>query len=266
MDQSDATVQWRRDASTSRTVRLLWSLGVGTFFAMVSLVVFWRLFDLAGQVGGETAGSLTGIQIVLVAAAGSVAVTVVALAVVGRSDDGLDSLATTLPIVRAGSDGLRRGLDAALGTVLMTAVIVSFMAIGRAASQAEGGAFDAGPFTLLAALTLPVALVAIVLSSFLRSVGTLDRDEEILYLHEPDAAVPLEHVQRASIRPVGDAAILRLRYDQSDGTYVPGPRRLVVPQGVAEEVQRFTGTAESRGVRSVVRSTVSRLRNLRRRR
>ncbi|WP_276254943.1 hypothetical protein [Halomontanus rarus] len=232
MDDS-RTVQWRRDPTTSRTVRVLWSLGVGTFFAAIVIVVFWRLFDLAGQTGGQS---------IVVAAFAAVVVTILALAVSGNTERHLERLTSGLPVTNPTGAGLRRAMDAALGTIAMLAVIGALMAAGRLVVEYELLAIGAGPFTGLAALTLPLALVAIVLSVFLQSVGTLDLEERRLYLHDPDEAVDLEHIEGVSVRRIGDAAVLTLEYAQPDGQYVPGPRRLVVPPKVAREVQGVVGT------------------------
>ncbi|WP_339105281.1 hypothetical protein [Haloterrigena salinisoli] len=228
-DSSDAeTIQWRRDASTSRTVRLLWSLGVGTFFATVSIIVFWRLYDLARQGG---AGGL------VIAVFAALVVTVFAVATVGDTERHLSALARRLPVDAPSGQGLERAVDAALGTIAMLAVMGSLMAVGRIVSQRELLAVGAGPFTGLAALLVPLALVALVLASFLRSVGALDREEGTIYLYDPDQAIDLAVIRDASSRRVGDAAIVTLEYAQPDGQYVPGPRRIVMPPEVAREVE-----------------------------
>ena len=228
-DSSDAeTIQWRRDASTSRTVRLLWSLGVGTFFATISIIVFWRLYDLARQ------GDVGSIVIALFAA---LVVTVLAVATVGDTERHLAVLTGPLPIDAPSGRGLERLVDAALGTIAMLAVMGSLMVIGRIVSQRELLAVGAGPFTGLAALLVPLALVALVLASFLRSVGALDREEGTIYLYDPDQAIDLAVITDASTRRLGDAAIVTLEYAQPDGQYVPGPRRIVMPPEVAREVE-----------------------------
>ncbi|MCU4926996.1 hypothetical protein OB905_13555 [Halobacteria archaeon AArc-dxtr1] len=231
MDDSEP-VHWRRDATTSRTVRLLWSLGVGTFFAAIGIIVFWRLYDLAGQIGGQT---------VLAVALLALIATILALAVVGRTEAGLDRLAERLPIESASPQALERVRDAAVGAVAMGGVIWVLMMAGRIVSQRDLIELGAGPFTGLAALLIPLALVALVLASFLRSVGAFDRESRTIYLYDPDQAVDLEHIEAVSIRTVGDAAVLRLRYAQPDGQYVQGPRRIVVPQSVAREVESLVG-------------------------
>lgn len=229
MDEPEESepIRWRRDATTSRTVRILWSLGAGTFFAAIGIIVFWRLFDLAGQAG---AGS------VIVAVAAAVVATILAIAVAGRNDRWLEGFADRLPLEIASGRTLRRAIDAAVGTVAVAALMVVLMAIGRYVSRRELLEVGAGPFTGLAALLIPLALVALVLSSFLRSVGALDREERTIYLFEPDQAVDLEVIEDVSVRRLGDAAIVRLRYAEPDGQYVPGPRRIVVPPAVAREI------------------------------
>ncbi|WP_255169397.1 hypothetical protein [Natrononativus amylolyticus] len=240
MDDS-RTVQWRRDASTSRTVRLLWSFGVGTFLAMVGLIVFWRLFDLAGQLGTPSALafglSITPPQAVIGAALAALAATILAFAAAGDAERRLERLTRSLPITPPSGAGLRQAADAAVGMVVMGAVIGLLMVGGRVASQHELLAVGAGPFTGLAALLLPLAVVAIVLSAFLQSVGALDVDERTIYLYDPEEAVDLEHIEAVSVRRLGDATVLKLSYAQPDGQYVQGPRRLVVPPEVAREVQ-----------------------------
>lgn len=240
MDDS-RTVQWRRDASTSRTVRLLWAFGVGTFLAMAALIVFWRLFDLAGQAGDPAVGigvaSLTAAQAVIAAAIAGLVATILAFAVAGDAERRLERLTRSLPISPPTGAGLRQAMDAAVGAVVMGAVIAVLMGVGRVVSQQELLAVGAGPFTGLAALLLPLSLVAIVLSAFLRSVGALDLEERTIYLYEPEEAVDLEHIEAVSVRRVGDAAVITLSYAQPDGQYVQGPRRLVVPPSVAERMQ-----------------------------
>ncbi|RQG96073.1 hypothetical protein [Natrarchaeobius oligotrophus] len=226
------TIQWRRDASTSRTVRLLWSLGVGTLFASISIVVFWRLYDLAGQAGTEA-------QSIVVAFAAAVVVTVLAFSLSSNAERQLERLARSLALSSPSGAALERATDAALGTIAMVAVLGSLMVAGRlAAQQGLLGGVGAGPFTGIAALLIPLALVAVALSSFLRSAGALDLDDEALYLADPDQKVDLETIETVSSRLVGNAAIVTLGYAQPDGRYVPGPRRLVVPREVARELER----------------------------
>lgn len=234
MDDS-RTVQWRRDASTSRTVRVLWALGVGTFLAAVSVIVFWRLFDLTGATGGQS---------VVVAAAAAIVVTVLALGVSNDAERILARVFGPLPVGAPTGSSLERAIDAALGTVAMLAVIVSLMGIGRFVSERELLAFGAGPFTLLAALTIPLALVALALASFLRTTGTFDPEAEVIHLAEPEATIELAVIEGVSVRRVGDAVILTLIYAQPDGRYVPGPRRLVVPPEVASSVESIVDGRE----------------------
>ncbi|WP_436346428.1 hypothetical protein [Natronorubrum sp. FCH18a] len=229
VDPDDSeTMQWRRDASTSRTVRLLWSLGVGTFFAAITIIVFWRLYDLAAQ-GGAGA--------IVVAALAAIVVTILAFAVTSDTERRLEALASRLPITTPSGKALERAMDAALGTIAMMGVMGSLMAVGRYVSQRELLEVGAGPFTGMAALLLPLALVALVLASFLRSVGTLDREKRTIYLYDPDQAIDLEVIRGVSSRRLGDAAILKLEYAEPDGQYVAGPRRIVVPPEVASELQ-----------------------------
>ncbi|GAB3033380.1 hypothetical protein [Natronobiforma cellulositropha] len=254
MDES-RTVHWRRDATTSRTVRALWALGAGTFFAMISLIVFWRLFGLAGQIGDETVAlpsadpstlalsttSLTLVQATLLAALGGLAATILALAAAGNTERRLERLTRSLPLTPPSDAALRRTMDAAVGTVVMGAVIGGLIGAGRFVAQGDLLATGAGPFTGLAAATLPLALIALVLSSFLQSVGTLDLEAGVLYLHDPEAAIELETLVAVSSRDVGDVSVLTLAYDQPDGQYVAGPRRLVVPPRVAHELESRVG-------------------------
>ncbi|ELY64383.1 hypothetical protein [Natronococcus jeotgali] len=226
MDASEP-LRWRRDPDTSRTVRLLWSLGVGTFFAVSTIIIFWRLYDMAGQVGGRS---------VVAAALAAVLVTGVAFAL-SADQRHLERLADRLPISDPTDVSLDRARDAILGTTAMIVVIGSLMLVGRIVSQ-RGllGDLGAGPFTGLAALTLPMALVALLLASFLRSVGAYDPDERTIYLYDPDQAIDLEVIEGASVRRIGDVAIVSFDYAQPDGRYVQGPRRLALPPRVADEV------------------------------
>ncbi|AFZ72616.1 hypothetical protein [Natronobacterium gregoryi] len=234
------TIQWRRDASTSRTVRLLWSLGVGTLFAAIGIIVFWRLYDLAGQVGGQS---------ILLAALAAVVVTILALAVSSNAGKRLEQLLSSLPLpIDSPSDrGLARALDAAVGTLVMGVVIAVLMGLGRLIAQSgqlEG--IGAGLFTGLAALSLPLAIVALVLSAFLRSVGALDRDEEQIHLFDPDHRIDLSLISAVSSRDVGDATVVTLEYEQPDDQYVAGPRRIAVPPAVAAEIRSIVGTRRRR--------------------
>lgn len=243
------TVHWRRDASTSRTVRVLWALGAGTFFAMVLLVAFWRLFGLAGETGGRTVTvptletiEFTITQLVLLAGLTAVAVTILALAAAGNTGRRLERLTRRLPLSSPSDAKFTRAMDAAVGAVVMGAIISSLILVARIAAQGGQFAVGAGPFTGLAAATLPLALVAIVLSAFLQSVGALDLEEGAIYLYEPEEAIDLETIDGARVRHIGDTAILTLEYAQPDGQYVPGPRRLVVPSEIAREVTVLVGS------------------------
>ena len=227
MDDSEP-ISWRRDATTSRTVRILWSLGVGTFLATAALIVVWRFYDLTGQIGGQ--------PIVVAAVAGLVAM-ILALAVSGRTDQYVARIGRRLPVDVPAGESLDRATDAAVGAIVMGAVIGSLMLAGRIVSQRELLSVGAGPFTGAAALTIPLALVAIALAVFLRSVGTFDPADEAIYLYDPDQAIDLGVIRDASIRQVGDTAIVKLDYAQPDGQYVQGPRRLTMPPDVAREVQ-----------------------------
>lgn len=231
----DDTLQWRRDASTSRTVRLLWLFGVGTFFAAIGIVVSWRLY----RMGGETAGR-TG-RIVVLAFIAALSATVLALA---AADTGryLERLTASRSVEVPSGRRLDRAVDAAVGTVLMGGVIGALMGIGRYVSQNELLAVGAGPFTGLAALLIPLALVALVLASFLQSVGALDREEEAIYLYEPDQRIDLDVIEGVSTRPLGDAVVVTLSYAQPDGKYVQGPRRIVVPPAVARDIAALVGS------------------------
>ncbi|TYL39652.1 hypothetical protein CV102_05020 [Natronococcus pandeyae] len=225
MDETEP-IHWRRDADTSRTVRILWSLGVGTFFAAISIIVFWRLFDLAGQTGGRS---------FLVAALAALIVTTVAVAVSDSAEQHLERLTERLPVSTPAS--VDRLADAALGAITMGLLIAALMITGRFVSQNELlGGVGAGPFTGLAALTIPLALVALVLASFLRSVGAFDPEDRVIYLYDPDQSIDLDVIEEVSVRKLGDAAIVKLGYAQPDGQYVKGPRRIVVPPHVAREI------------------------------
>ncbi|MDG5817895.1 hypothetical protein [Natronococcus sp. A-GB7] len=227
MDASEP-LRWRRDPDTSRTVRLLWSVGVGTFFAVSVIIVFWRLFDMASQVGGES---------IVVAALVAVLATAVAFALSSNAERQFERLADRIPTSIDREISLDRARDAILGTVGMIVVIGSLMIAGRIVSQ-QGllGDVGAGPFTGLAALSLPLALVALLLASFLRSVGAYDPDERTIYLYDPDQAIDLDVIKGASVRRIGDIAIVNFDYAQPDGRYVQGPRRVVLPPRVASEV------------------------------
>ena len=238
MDDS-RTVHWRRDASTSRTVRVLWALGVGTFLAAVALIVFGRFLALTAETGGQSA---------VVAALAAAAVAIVAVVLAGRADDRLERLGRYVPFWTPSGDSFRQALDAAAGAVVMGAVIFALVLF-------VGPGIGFG----LATATVPFAVVLIILSTFLRSVGALDLEERRLYLSdpetddEPDVVVDLELITGASVRHVGGEAILTLTYDQPDGQYVTGPRRIVVPPAVAREVQQLVGVREPLGRRLVGR-------------
>lgn len=227
MDASEP-LRWRRDPDTSRTVRLLWSVGVGTFFAVSVIIVFWRLFDMAGQIGGQS---------IVAAALVAALVTAVAFALSSNAEQQFERLADRVPTSVDREISLDRARDAILGTVAMIVVIGSLMIGGRIVSQ-QGllGGVGAGPFTGLAALSLPLALVALLLASFLRSVGAYDPDERTIYLYDPDQAIDLDVIEAASVRRIGDVAIVNFDYAQPDGRYVQGPRRVVLPPRVASEV------------------------------
>lgn len=229
------TIQWRRDATTSRTVRLLWSLGVGTFFAAISLIVFWRFFDLAGQ-----AGQL--LQSVIAALLAAIVVTILALAASSNTTGQLERLARPLPISTPSGPALERAMDAALGAVVMGVVIGGLMILGRIAARPELlGPGGESPFTGLAAATIPLALVALALASFLRSVGAFDREDATIYLYDPDQAIDLSVIEDVSVRRIGDVAVVTFEYAAPDGQYVAGPRRVVVPPEVATEIADIVG-------------------------
>ncbi|ELY59513.1 hypothetical protein C491_06873 [Natronococcus amylolyticus DSM 10524] len=221
-------IQWRRDPDTSRTVRLLWSLGVGTFFAVTVIIVFWRVFDMATQVGGQS---------IVAAALVALLITALAVAVSDDAERQLERIFGRLSVSVPSGTSLSRARDATLGTVAMVVLIGSLMIVGRIVSQ-QGllGGVGAGPFTGLAALSLPLALVAILLASFLRSVGAYNPDERTVYLYDPDQSIDLDLITDASVRQIGDVAIVNFDYAQPDGRYVQGPRRIVVPPRVAREI------------------------------
>ncbi|OIB55328.1 hypothetical protein [Natrialba sp. SSL1] len=232
----DGPIQWRRDASTSRTVWLLWSLGVGTFFATISIIVFWRVYDLAGQTAGQP---------IVVAFTAALVVTTLVLILAGNTEQRVRALADSLPVPMPSGRGLERAIDAATGTLIMAGVIASLMLVGRYVSQNELLATGAGPFTGLAALLIPLALVALVLASFLRSIGALDREERAIYLYDPEQAIDLRLIESVSSRQIGDTVVLTLEYAQPDGTYVAGPRRLAVPPAVATEIEGLVATSRT---------------------
>ncbi|OVE83676.1 hypothetical protein [Natronolimnobius baerhuensis] len=234
------TVQWRRDATTSRTLRLLWSFGVGTLFAMVLIIAVWRLYDIAGQAGDV-------FQAVILAAVAATIVTILAVVLSSNSAAQLERLLAPLPVPMPDHSGLDRVLNAALGTVIMAVFIATLMVMGRIAAQPEFlGAGGESPFTGLAAATIPLALIGLALASFLHSVGAFDRKDETIYLYDPDQAIDLADINAVSSRTVGDTAILTLEYAQPDGQYVAGPRRIVVPPAVADDVR---STVDARRLR-----------------
>ncbi|ADD05290.1 uncharacterized protein Nmag_1714 [Natrialba magadii ATCC 43099] len=232
----DGPIQWRRDASTSRTIWLLWSLGVGTFFATISIIVFWRVYDLAGQTGGQS---------VIVALTAAIVVTTLVLILAGNTEQRVRALADSLPVPIPSGRSLERAIDAAIGTLIMAGVIGSLMLVGRYVSQNELLATGAGPFTGLAALFIPLALVALVLASFLRSIGALDREEQAIYLYDPEQAIDLHLIESVSTRQIGDTVVLTFEYAKPDGTYVAGPRRLAVPPVVATEIEGLIASSRT---------------------
>lgn len=224
---ADDTVQWRRDASNSWTVRVLWSLGVGTFLSMISIVVFWRFYDIARQ---------ADLEIVVLAVLALVVLTLFVLAVVPGAPR---RLADRLSMTPKSERQFDRVSDASAGTLVMGAYIGLLMAAGRlAAHEGAFGAVGDGLFTGIAALSLPLALVALALASFASSRGAIDREEGVLYVDEPDDAIDLEYVVDATSREIRGTAYVKLTYARPDNTYVPGPRRLVVPREVASELER----------------------------
>ncbi len=203
----EGTIKWRRDVSTSRSVRLLRAAGVGTFLAAIVLIVFARLFSFAGEVGGQSV-----VVAALVVAAGTL------LVAAGLSRAGV------LPAGVAAGPVVDAGLAAIVAGALIFALV-----------RGVGG----GVGNLLAALSIPLAMFVLVGSSFLQSTGTLDLEEEVIYLHEPEGSIDLDLILGTSVRRIGGVAILRLEYARPDGRYVQGPRRLVVPPEVATAVERL---------------------------
>lgn len=218
----DHTVRWRRDASTSPLVRTLWALGAGTFLAAIVLVVFGRVLGLANVTAGGS---------IVVAALAALAVTVAALALAGDLGAWIGRVEARLPGVEAGDSADSGGIvDAAVGGVVVgTFMVLSVVLIGG------------GIGNFLAAITIPLALVALALSTFLRSVGAIDAEEGAIYLYDPEEAIDLGVIEGVSTRYLGEWAIVSLSYAQPDGTYVPGPRRLVVPPRVARELEGVVG-------------------------
>lgn len=234
------TIQWRRDATTSRMIRLLWSFGVGTFFAAVLIIAVWRVYDIAGQASQF-------LQTVILAAVAAITVTILAVALSRDSARQLERLLGPLPVSMPSRPGLGRVLDAAIGTVVMGAFLAVVMGLGRLAARPELlGEGGESPFTGLAAATIPLALVGLALASFLHSVGAFDRDAETIYLYDPDQAISLADINAVSSRTLGDTVILTLEYAQPDGQYVAGPRRIVVPLEVADDIRSSVGVRRRR--------------------
>lgn len=245
-------IQWRRDATTSRTVRTLWTLGVGTLFATICLIIYWRLFMLAGQAGDDVLSitpiegvplAFTSWQLGSIAVMVAIAVTIVALALSRRPEASVRALFERLSLSPPGETVVSRALDAALGTVVMLAVIAALIGGARVVAQGELD-IGAGVFTFLAAISIPLALVALVFASFLSSVGSIDGETGYLYLYDPEERIDLEHLEDCSVRTVGGTAIVSLEYATPDGQYVPGPRRLVVPVAVATELEGLVAEAD----------------------
>lgn len=210
MDEESA-IGWRRDADTSRTIRVLWAVGSGGLLAAIGLIVLARFIALTG--GGGTPVLLAGVVVIVVGVISLVALTI------GTGQDSW--LERFLP-----EDGpLPRVVDAVAGAALMAGLVLVL-------AEGVGGGLGHG----LAAATIPVALIMLILSTFLRSVGALEPEEARLSLYDPDATVDLETVESVSRVGMGNVVIMRLRYAQPDGQYVPGPRWLVVPPVVAREV------------------------------
>ena len=218
-------VRWRRDASTSLTVRLLWTLGTGTFLGAVGLMATARVFALAGETTGRSpVGAFTTAQLVIVVVAIAVSVSILAIALA-------HALGRGIPYEGDEAAVPARAVDAGVGAVVMGSLIVAF-AWGLAGAYGE----------MLAAATIPLALVAIALSVFLRSTGTFDPEAGVLYLHDPEDAIELENLAGVSVRYLGDTALVNLRYRQPNNQYVPGPRRLVLPPGVARDLEAMVET------------------------
>lgn len=228
MNESSA-IRWRRDAATSRPIRVLWALGVGTFLAAISLVAIFRFYAVIAELGYST---------VFVAALAGVGATLLAIGIAGETGRIVAGIAARLP--GTGSDG-RTALDAdatarerghlddaVVGSVVMGTAI---FALGQLVSGGVGNG--------AAALTVPIAFVAIVLAAFLRSTGAIDPDERALYLFDPDREIDLGTVDRVRVRELGTEALVSLSYDQSDGVYVDGPRHLFLPRTAARELERL---------------------------
>lgn len=217
----DHTVRWRRDASTSPLVRSLWALGAGTFLAAIVLVVFGRFLGLAGG---------TAVQPVVVAALAALGVTIAALAAAGDLGAWLERFEGRLPGDGDSGADSGRAVDALAGAVAVGAfMVLSVLLVGGRVGN------------FLAAITIPLALVAVALSAVLRSVGALDAEEGAIYLYDPEEAINLDVIEGVSARYLGAWAIVSLTYAQPNGTYIPGPRRLVVPPRVAREIEAVVG-------------------------
>lgn len=222
----DHTVRWRRDPSTSPPIRALWALGAGTFLAAIVLVVFGRFLGLTGG---------TAAQPVVVAALAALGATIAALALAGDLGTWLERLEGWLPgdgSPDAGTD-TGRAVDALAGAVAVGAfMVLSVLVVGGRAGN------------FLAAITIPLALVAVALSTALRSVGVLDPEEGAIYLYDPEEAIDLGAIEGVSTRYLGAWALVSFSYAQPDGEYVPGPRRLVVPPRVARELEEIVGSVD----------------------
>lgn len=213
------TVRWRRDASTSWFVRICWALGAGTFLGAITLVVVARIFALAGEVTGESPlAPLTTAQLVVIGAVIAIAAAILVLALA-------QALGRQIPFTDPEAGSLERAVDAGVGAVVVGAAVFGF----------AWGLGDVGE--LLAAATLPIGLVLIAASVFLRSTGMIDPEDGVLYLYDPEEVVDLDHVEAASVRTIGNSALVTLSYAQPDGQYVPGPRRLLLPPAAARQLQ-----------------------------
>lgn len=206
-------VHWRRDGTTSTTIRSLRAFGIGTFFAALALIVFARVFTLLS----DTIGQAILVTVVVV-----VAVAVIVIAI-GRSV--YPGIIERLPASISESRFLRFG-DALIATVLMAVVIVAF-------ARGMGG----GLGQMIATGLIPVALLALLIASFLDSVGTIDPEQRVIQLHEGETTIDLSHISDVSVRPIFDVAIVSLTYEQPDGRYIPGPRRFVAPPAAGRLIQ-----------------------------
>lgn len=227
MDDS-GTVQWRRDAATSRPIRALWALGVGTFLAAIVLIVLFRFYPAVAGRRLELGPLEVEVSAVIIALLAALAATVLALALAGRAASTLATVAGSLPGVDPEPETFERLDDVLAGAAVMGAVI---FVMGQFVSGSLGNA--------VAALTVPLAFGAIVLAAFLRSSGALDPEGRTLYLLDPDEQIDLETVRRVRVRTIGDDALVSISYDQSDGVYVEGPRHILLPANVARELERL---------------------------